>query len=530
MDSISGHYRSLPHRWAALVLIAFVAIVRLIYLAWYCPLDLAPDEAHYWEWSRRLDWCYYSKGPLVAWLIRLSCELFGNEVFAVRLPAVLCGSLLLVGLYTLTVQIYQNDRLAFGLIAFALTLPIVAAGSSLMTIDAPFTCAWMWALVFAHHAVFRGACWAWLAAGVCLCGGVLAKHTMLLWVPSLGMFLLMTPGLRCRLKTPGFWWMIGIGALGGVPILAWNAMNGWVTLRHTQSHAGFTDTRDAGIHWLGPLAYLGAQFAVLLGFWFIVWARAMWAHRPTRESNPERSFLWWMSAPTIVFFGLFAFKNGGGGPNWPLAGYLSGMVLAAGWLAYEFRTAVPWRRRLGTASACGFACLGLLVSVVVHEPILVQPVLLRLAGPETEQHPLPIRRVDPTSRLRGWRYLASEVDRVRAELNQRGIDTTLASERWTQASELAFYCQGRPEVYCLGVLCQDRDSQYELWRPNPVKDSPAFHGRTFIVVGTDVTLLGSAFTALEPVRTITYRENGQPVAQWQIAIASGYRAPDDSLR
>jgi hypothetical protein len=24
---------------------------------------LASDEAHYWEWSRRLDWSYYSKAP-----------------------------------------------------------------------------------------------------------------------------------------------------------------------------------------------------------------------------------------------------------------------------------------------------------------------------------------------------------------------------------------------------------------------------------------------------------------------------------
>ena len=88
--------------------------LHLAYLAWDCPLDLAPDEAHYWDWSRHLDWSYYSKGPLVAWLIRASCELVGDWseqhtgslTFAVRLPAVLCGSLLLVSLYVLTVQVF----------------------------------------------------------------------------------------------------------------------------------------------------------------------------------------------------------------------------------------------------------------------------------------------------------------------------------------------------------------------------------------------------------------------------------------
>src|SRR6476469_5270700 len=88
---------------AALVILTSAAL-SLAYIWVRCPLDLAPDEAHYWEWSRQLDWSYYSKGPLVAWIIRGSCELIGpwseahtgSLMFAVRLPAVICGTLLLV--------------------------------------------------------------------------------------------------------------------------------------------------------------------------------------------------------------------------------------------------------------------------------------------------------------------------------------------------------------------------------------------------------------------------------------------------
>ena len=81
-------------RWRLLagVLILAASGLRVAYLTADCPLDLAPDEAHYWDWSRHLDWSYYSKGPGIAWLIRLSCELFGplsawltgNEMPAVR--------------------------------------------------------------------------------------------------------------------------------------------------------------------------------------------------------------------------------------------------------------------------------------------------------------------------------------------------------------------------------------------------------------------------------------------------------------
>src|SRR5207248_1817565 len=68
--------RACPYLAGLLILAA--AVFHLVYLAALCPLDLAPDEAHYWDWSRHLDWSYYSKGPLVAWLIRASCELVGS--------------------------------------------------------------------------------------------------------------------------------------------------------------------------------------------------------------------------------------------------------------------------------------------------------------------------------------------------------------------------------------------------------------------------------------------------------------------
>src|SRR5438309_8043027 len=114
--------RRWPWRLSAAGLILLAAGLHLTYLAFDCPLDLAPDEAHYWDWSRHLDWSYYSKGPLVAYLIRAACALSGswsenltnNQMLAVRLPAVICGSLLLVSLYILTVQAFAREPLALG--------------------------------------------------------------------------------------------------------------------------------------------------------------------------------------------------------------------------------------------------------------------------------------------------------------------------------------------------------------------------------------------------------------------------------
>jgi hypothetical protein len=56
------------HRTTSLATVAILAsVAATLAFVWIrCPFDLAPDEAHYWDWSRHLDWSYYSKGPLVA--------------------------------------------------------------------------------------------------------------------------------------------------------------------------------------------------------------------------------------------------------------------------------------------------------------------------------------------------------------------------------------------------------------------------------------------------------------------------------
>ena len=67
--------RSLASR-LALVLSA-LTLARLAAL-WLNATDLFFDEAQYWEWSRELAWGYYSKPPVIAWLIALSTSVCGD--------------------------------------------------------------------------------------------------------------------------------------------------------------------------------------------------------------------------------------------------------------------------------------------------------------------------------------------------------------------------------------------------------------------------------------------------------------------
>ncbi len=532
----------LPHtaRWTpwpawschllAAALILGAAGLHLAYLALDCPLDLAPDEAHYWDWSRHLDWSYYSKGPLVAYLIRGGCELLGpwslahtgNLAFAVRFPAVICGSLLLASLYLLTWQVFGRLSLALAVVAAGLTLPLVAVGSALMTIDAPYTCCWGWALVFGYQAVFRKSWWAWPLAGLAVGLGILAKYTMVLWIPSLGLFLLATPEYRHLLLRRGFWVLTLLAGLCCLPILVWNWQHDFVTFRHVSGLSGATGSH---LTWTGPFVLLGGQCALLLIFWFVAWLVAMIQHNPLRERDAGRLYLWWLSAPMFLVFLAFSFKTGGGELNWPVTTYISGLVLAAHGIAETLSAEGAFRRWFARLSL-GLACVaGLVLTVFMHRSDWLYPVLEVVTGASSAQDPYPLRRVDPTCRLRGWRALAVRVDELRARLRATGGEPVVAATGWSLPGELGVYCSGNPQAYSLGLPLGDRHSQYDLWY-NPINHGEDFRGKSFVVVGGVPKELASAFAEVEPTQLFQYEERGRPIGVWAVTVCHGFRGLD----
>src|SRR4030042_6999430 len=84
------------YRKALFVLLAVTAIFRLCYIQ---AVELAPDEAYYWTWSRNLQWGYYDHPPLVGFLIWIGTVIAGGGEFGVRFLGVGIGFLLTVVLY-----------------------------------------------------------------------------------------------------------------------------------------------------------------------------------------------------------------------------------------------------------------------------------------------------------------------------------------------------------------------------------------------------------------------------------------------
>ena len=76
-----------------LLMVAGLTILRLAAL-FATPLELYPDEAQYWLWSRELAFGYFSKPPMIAWLIWLTTTIGGDAEAWVRLSAPLALQLI----------------------------------------------------------------------------------------------------------------------------------------------------------------------------------------------------------------------------------------------------------------------------------------------------------------------------------------------------------------------------------------------------------------------------------------------------
>ena len=244
---------------------------RLVFMAGFDPFTLIEDEAHYWEWSRRLGLSYYSKGPGVAWAIAAATGLFGDVEWAVRLPAMLACSIGSVAVAGLTRDIFKNDRLMLASAVAYQALPGPFTTGLLMTIDGPYVACWALAAWAGWRALAHRSGPAWIALGLTLAVGFLFKYTILVLPIGLAAFAVLG---RRRLALPKPVWIIAgllCALLGLVPIAVWNAQHDWATVRHLLGHLGVAGgdmpTKQGGDSgWsydpVWTLEFLGLQFAV----------------------------------------------------------------------------------------------------------------------------------------------------------------------------------------------------------------------------------------------------------------------------
>jgi lipid A galacturonosyltransferase RgtD len=308
-----------------LVGIALVTLWRLALLP-FDARDLFVDEAQYWFWGRELAWGYYSKPPLIGWLMRLSTAVGSDAPFWLRapLPVIHAGTAVVVAL--------AGRRLFGGRVGGIaglgfVSLPGVAVGSLLVSTDTPMLLAFALALfAWLRLAERRSAAWA-VALGAAVGVGLLAKYAMVYFPLSAALAALFVPAVRIGWRDALVAAAMALAVIA--PNLAWNAANDFATLQHTADNADWQGVR---LDFAGLAGFVGGQFAVAGPVLFAAYLVAL----VRLGADPRRRLLAAMSVPIFAIVSLQALVSGANA-NWAATGHLGALLLAAALLAVHPR-------------------------------------------------------------------------------------------------------------------------------------------------------------------------------------------------
>lgn len=320
---------TLPLRLGLSIVLAVTAW-RVAMLA-FNRTDLFLDEAQYWLWGQNLDFGYYSKPPVIAWVIRLFNFVSGSDAtFWIRLPAPLFHMGTALVLMAIACRLGRKD-IAGWVGAIFITLPAAALSSALMSTDTVqllFVAVAIWTFLGLNRQSSVGEA---LLLGISLGLAFMTKYSVLFLLPGVGIAMLLLPSARIS------WRDCIIAAVAGAlvvsPNLWWNLTHDITTVRHTESIAHWDGgSGKATLHPLGALAFFAAQFGVVGPLVFYAILQGGW--RTVRGvGSAEEKLLAWLSLPVVLLITLQALVAKAYA-NWAVTAYAAGTVLAV-WLLFR---------------------------------------------------------------------------------------------------------------------------------------------------------------------------------------------------
>ncbi len=512
----------------------FLGALTAVRLALLGTSDLTGDEAHYWMWSERLAPAYFSKGPGVAFAIRASTTLFGDNEFGVRFWSPMLGAGTSLLLFYFARRIFSATTGFWTVIALN-AIPIFNIGTFVMTIDPLSIFFWVAAMFAFWLAIERTpefSVW-WPLTGLLVGLGFLCKYTNALELISILLVLALAPRLRREWKRPGLYSLLGLFALCTIPPIIWNAQHAWITLSHLQARGSLDE--KPGFHPLELLVYLAEHFGTYSPLLFAGLVIAVVANRRRFRQQLKVLFLVWFALPVFILYLLVSF-NKAAAPNWDGLAFLSLGVLAVSY----------WRERIKARPALGRWAAAALLLGLAMSALALDPDLLRSVG-------LKVARSDPSDRMRGWKSAAAAIEKIRGEIEtESGARPFVIADERDRASELSFYFRdrrvegpGHPAVY-IGES-QDILNQFSFWprydefvplaagasRPDrevytEENGVNPFLGRTALYVQANGREraphnIRVAFDSTEQIANIEVRRFGRTIRELQVFLCRNYR-------
>ena len=527
--------RPLAAHPAALALVVAAALALRLAVAAGSGATLHVDEAQYWDWSRSLQWGYYSKPPLVALVIRASTALFGDDELGVRALAIACWPAAATVLASLTRALVAGS--AGGVQARAagtwaalvfVASPLAALLGLVATTDAPLMLCWalalraLWAATrpataaAADRVAARRRRLGWAGFAVAAAFGLLDKYTFAALVPGALLWVAWRALTARRGEAPSraalstaLGAALAAIAIALVPHLRWNLRAGWPTWEHTAEITLHAQNGANGVAAaLGHAGlYLAAQALVAAPLLLPVLALQRWrAARRWRDraactaanraaaANAEptggNAFLVLTHLP-LAIAGLVQAAHASAELNWVAPLHLP-LALVLG--RFVARTADVRRAALAALAA----------QLVLLTVLAVVPGALRgHAGPS-----LLARVPDPWARMRGW---DNAFARLAPALAGASDPLVIGTTRALVAQ--AAYQWRRHPVARAAWSDDPRTRNHYLWRcPLPLPADPGPREVFVLSEGPTPPALAAALGRVEPAASAPLERLGGPVA------------------
>ncbi len=310
------------------VLLLGVLAIRLLVL-FVAPWGLHGDEAQYWAWSQDLAFGYFSKPPMIAWVIAATTSVFGQAEWAVRLAAPFLHLATSVMIF-LAARRFFDARVGFWAAATYTLMPAVWLSSFIMSTDATLLLCWATALQ-AWACLRDGGHWGRvIQLGLALGFGLLSKYAMAFMVPVLVLAVLVDPPTRRALLGIKGIVVAAIAAALLTPNLMWNAANEFATISHTADNANLGrdlfNPQEVIQFWFDQLGVFGVlPFPLLL----IALIAAFRGKLSTPSHSPVKWLAVFAALPLIAITieALLSRANA----NWAVTAYVAAPILVAFW-------------------------------------------------------------------------------------------------------------------------------------------------------------------------------------------------------
>jgi len=456
-------------------------------------IDFVTDEAQYWTWSRDLDFGYFSKPPLIAWIIRATGDLCGQSEACIRSASPVLYTLASLMIFA-TGRALFDTRIGFwSAIVFA-TAPGVSYSSQLMTTDVPLIFMWTVMLYFWVMLVKRKSMGFAILLGIAIGIGLLAKQAMIYAVLCAACHAAMSREAREALKGGRGLVAVLVAVALFSPNIVWNAQNGFPTAKHTGANIGW---QYPYVHPVNLLAYVIVQFGVFGPILLVVLLRA--SYREIREpSDQNKILLLSFSLPVLVLLLVQALLSRANG-NWSATAYPAAAILV---------TAVMLELNRRTLFA---------ISLGLH---LVVAVMIAAAPAFARQWPV-FEQLRFLRQTLGWEGVAGA---ARTKLAQEHYGALVVVTR-DMAAEMLYYLRDSDVPLYVWMRKETPHNHYEMTRPFTANTPEPILFVSFRRCPATITQSFSEVTELAPVRVPLVKEDARTVYFCRLA---GYRGRSTS--